>query len=57
LPIRIILLLFALISLMGTSLDDILRERGVTQVFVTGIATSAGVEAQRTAPTIMATMS
>jgi nicotinamidase-related amidase len=28
----------------GTSLDDYLRQRGVTQVFVTGVATSIGVE-------------
>ena len=27
-----------------TGLDEMLRERGVTQVFLTGIATSAGVE-------------
>jgi nicotinamidase-related amidase len=29
----------------GTALDEYLRGRGVTQVFLTGIATSAGVEA------------
>ncbi|MGH3125004.1 MAG: isochorismatase family protein, partial [Streptosporangiaceae bacterium] len=28
----------------GTSLDTLLRERGVTQVVLTGVATSAGVE-------------
>jgi nicotinamidase-related amidase len=28
----------------GSSLDEILRERGVTQVFLAGIATSVGVE-------------
>jgi nicotinamidase-related amidase len=28
----------------GTSLDEILRKRGVTQVFVTGLVTSGGVE-------------
>ncbi|MFF3855707.1 isochorismatase family cysteine hydrolase [Micromonospora sp. NPDC002575] len=28
----------------GTSLDEHLRERGVTQVFLTGVATSIGVE-------------
>jgi nicotinamidase-related amidase len=28
----------------GTGLDEILRERGVTQVVVSGVATSAGVE-------------
>jgi nicotinamidase-related amidase len=32
-------------AFIGTSLDKILRERGVTQVFLTGVATSAGVEA------------
>jgi nicotinamidase-related amidase len=32
-------------AFIGTSLDEILRERGVTQVFLTGIATSSGVEA------------
>lgn len=31
-------------AFIGTSLDDYLRQRGVTQVFVTGIATSTGVE-------------
>jgi nicotinamidase-related amidase len=31
-------------AFIGTSLDEILRKRGVTQVFLTGIATSAGVE-------------
>ena len=31
-------------AFLGTTLDDYLRERGVTQVFLTGIATSAGVE-------------
>jgi nicotinamidase-related amidase len=31
-------------AFIGTSLDEILRQRGVTQVFLTGIATSAGVE-------------
>jgi len=31
-------------AFIATSLDEILRRRGVTQVFVTGIATSAGVE-------------
>jgi nicotinamidase-related amidase len=31
-------------AFIGTSLDGYLRERGVTQVFLTGIATSAGVE-------------
>ncbi len=31
-------------AFIGTSLDAILRERGVTQVFIAGIATSAGVE-------------
>jgi nicotinamidase-related amidase len=29
----------------GTALEQILRRRGVTQVFLTGISTSAGVEA------------
>jgi nicotinamidase-related amidase len=32
-------------AFIGTSLDEILRKRGVTQVFVTGIATCGGVEA------------
>jgi len=31
-------------AFIGTSLDETLRKRGVTQVFVTGIATSFGVE-------------
>jgi nicotinamidase-related amidase len=31
-------------AFIGTSLNEYLRQRGVTQVFVTGIATSAGVE-------------
>jgi nicotinamidase-related amidase len=32
-------------AFLGTSLDDYLRGRGVTQVVLAGIATSAGVEA------------
>jgi nicotinamidase-related amidase len=32
-------------AFLGTALDSCLRERGVTQVFLAGIATSAGVEA------------
>lgn len=32
-------------AFIGTALDDILRRRGVTQVFLTGVATSVGVEA------------
>jgi nicotinamidase-related amidase len=32
-------------AFIGTSLDEHLRQRGVTQVFVTGVATSVGVEA------------
>jgi nicotinamidase-related amidase len=32
-------------AFLGTELDAKLRERGVTQVFMTGIATSMGVEA------------
>jgi nicotinamidase-related amidase len=32
-------------AFIGTSLDEIFRKRGVTQVFLTGVATSAGVEA------------
>lgn len=32
-------------AFLGTSLDEQLRQGGVTQVFVTGIATSSGVEA------------
>ncbi|HTD96053.1 MAG TPA: isochorismatase family protein [Edaphobacter sp.] len=31
-------------AFIGTSLDEHLRERGVTQVFMTGIATGSGVE-------------
>jgi nicotinamidase-related amidase len=31
-------------AFLGTSLDDHLRRHGVTQVFLTGISTSAGVE-------------
>jgi nicotinamidase-related amidase len=31
-------------AFIGTSLDDILRSRGVTQVFLTGVATGSGVE-------------
>ncbi len=31
-------------AFIGTSLDDELRRRGVTQVFLSGVATSAGVE-------------
>ena len=31
-------------AFIGTSLDDYLRQHGVTQVFLTGISTSAGVE-------------
>ena len=31
-------------AFIGTDLDDYLRQRGVTQVFLTGIATTAGVE-------------
>jgi nicotinamidase-related amidase len=31
-------------AFIGTSLDEHLRQRGVTQVFLTGIATSIGVE-------------
>jgi nicotinamidase-related amidase len=32
-------------AFLGTSLNDYLRQRGATQVFLTGVATSAGVEA------------
>jgi nicotinamidase-related amidase len=32
-------------AFIGTSLDAYLRERGVTEVFLTGVATSGGVEA------------
>jgi nicotinamidase-related amidase len=32
-------------AFIGTSLDQELRSRGVTQVFLAGVATSAGVEA------------
>jgi nicotinamidase-related amidase len=31
-------------AFIGTSLDDYLRQRGVTQVFMTGVSTSAGIE-------------
>jgi nicotinamidase-related amidase len=31
-------------AFIGTGLDDYLRQRGVTQIFLTGVATSAGVE-------------
>ena len=31
-------------AFIGTSLDEILRSRGVTQVFLTGVATGSGVE-------------
>ena len=31
-------------AFIGTSLDEVLRQRGVTQVVLTGVATSAGVE-------------
>ena len=31
-------------AFLGTSLDDYLRQRGATQIFLTGVATSAGVE-------------
>jgi len=31
-------------AFIGTTLDDTLRGRGVTQIFLTGVATSAGVE-------------
>jgi nicotinamidase-related amidase len=31
-------------AFIGTSLDDYLRQRGVAQIFLTGVATSAGVE-------------
>lgn len=32
-------------AFLGTSLDETLRQRGVTQIFLTGVATSNGVEA------------
>jgi nicotinamidase-related amidase len=32
-------------AFIGTGLQDLLSQRGVTQVFLTGIATSAGVQA------------
>ena len=32
-------------AFLGTSLDETLRQHGVTQIFLTGIATSNGVEA------------
>lgn len=31
-------------AFIGTSLDETLRQRGITQVFVTGVVTSGGVE-------------
>lgn len=31
-------------AFLGTRLDDYLRKRGVTQIFLTGVSTSAGVE-------------
>ncbi len=31
-------------AFLGTSLDETLRQRGVTQIFLTGVATSLGVE-------------
>jgi nicotinamidase-related amidase len=31
-------------AFIGTNLNELLRERGVTQVFLTGISTTAGVE-------------
>jgi len=31
-------------AFLGTTLDDYLRQRGVTQIFLTGISTSIGVE-------------
>jgi nicotinamidase-related amidase len=31
-------------AFLGTTLDDTLRQRGVTQIILTGVATSAGVE-------------
>jgi nicotinamidase-related amidase len=31
-------------AFIGTSLDECLRQCGVTQIFLTGISTSAGVE-------------
>ena len=31
-------------AFLGTNLDEILRQRGATQIFLTGVATSAGVE-------------
>lgn len=31
-------------AFLGTALDDLLRQRGVTQIFMTGVATSIGVE-------------
>jgi nicotinamidase-related amidase len=32
-------------AFIGTALDEILRQRGVTQIVLTGVATSVGVEA------------
>jgi nicotinamidase-related amidase len=41
-------------AFLGTTLDSHLREHGVTQVLVAGIATSAGVERRAGARTIWA---
>jgi nicotinamidase-related amidase len=32
-------------AFLGTSLDEVLRKRGVTQIFLAGVATGSGVEA------------
>jgi nicotinamidase-related amidase len=32
-------------AFIGTSLDEVLRKRGVTQIFLAGVATGSGVEA------------
>ncbi|MGA7063187.1 MAG: isochorismatase family cysteine hydrolase [Candidatus Acidiferrales bacterium] len=41
-------------AFIGTGLDNYLRKRGVTQIFLTGVATSAGVNQLRVAPTTTA---
>jgi nicotinamidase-related amidase len=44
-------------AFVGTSLNETLRKRGVTQVFLTGIATSSPWNRQHVAPMITATTS
>jgi len=42
-------------AFIGTSLDQYLRQRGVTQVVLAGISTSAGVNPRAAAPTTSGT--